>query len=101
MGSSLLTTFLRAVREPPLRNKPIGRLVGAFKTVSTKRINYLRDTPGVKIGQRNYYEHIIRNDDELNRIREYIVNNPAQWEMDQENPNVGVGAAFKPVPEWV
>ena len=77
------------------KRKPIGRLVGAFETVSTKRINHLRDTPGVKIWQRNYYEHIIRNDDELNRIREYIANNPAQWETDRENPNVGVGAGFK------
>ena len=84
---------------PTEKRKPIGRLVGAFKTVSTKRINHLRNTPGVKIWQRNYYEHIIRNDDELNRIREYIVNNPAQWEMDRENPNVYVGARFKPALE--
>ena len=86
---------------PTEKRKPIGRLVGAFKTVSTKRINHPRNTPGLKIWQRNYYEHIIRNDDELNRIREYIANNPAQWEMDRENPNVGVGAGFKPAPEWV
>jgi hypothetical protein len=38
------------------------------------------------VWQRNYYEHIIRNDDSLNRIREYIVGNPAQWESDRENP---------------
>jgi len=61
---------------PKKKRKPIGRLVGAFKTVSTKRINHLRNTSRVKIWQRNYYEHIIRNDDELNRIREYIANNP-------------------------
>lgn len=39
-----------------------------------------------KLWQRNYYEHIIRNEDELNRIRKYIVNNPAQWAEDKENP---------------
>jgi len=83
------------------KRKPIGRLVGAFKTVSTKRITHLRNTPGIKIWQRNYCEHIIRNDDELNRIREYPANNPAQWEMDRENPNALVGAGFKPAPEWV
>ena len=76
---------------PTEKRKPIGRLVGAFKTVSTKRINHLRNTPGIKICRRNYYEHIIRNDDELNHIREYIANNPAQWETDREYPDADVG----------
>jgi REP element-mobilizing transposase RayT len=49
--------------------------------------------PG-KLWQRNYYEHIIRNENELNRIREYIANNPMEWEFDRENPAVGCG--FKP-----
>mgnify|MGYP001772887232 CR=1 FL=1 len=39
------------------------------------------------VWQRNYYEHIIRNEESLNRIREYIVNNPIKWETDKENPN--------------
>ena len=39
-----------------------------------------------KLWQRNYYEHIIRDERELNQIREYIVNNPMQWELDAENP---------------
>ncbi len=38
-----------------------------------------------KFWQRNYYEHIVRNEKELNRIREYIVSNPARWEFDREN----------------
>jgi REP element-mobilizing transposase RayT len=61
-------------------------LIGAFKTVSTKHINELRHTPGERVWQRNYYEHIIRNEDELERIREYIATNPLQWETDRENP---------------
>jgi len=36
--------------------------------------------------QRNYYDHVIRNDKELNEIREYIINNPLKWELDKENP---------------
>jgi len=40
-----------------------------------------------KLWQRNYWEHVIRNDNELKRIREYIINNPLQWELDNENPN--------------
>jgi putative transposase len=44
--------------------------------------------PG-KLWQRNYYEHIVRNDASLNRIRRYIVNNPARWGEDAENPEKG------------
>jgi len=53
-----------------------------------------------KLWQRNDYEHVIRNDDELNPIREYIANNPAQWEMDRENPNLLARAGLKRVLEW-
>jgi hypothetical protein len=42
------------------------------------------------VWQRNYYEHVIRNENELARIREYIANNPAQWALDRENPEQGV-----------
>jgi len=76
-------------RTAPTNNqkiKPLGRLVGAFKTVSTKHINTLRKTPGAIVWQRNYYEHIIRDDDDLNRICEYIINNPARWADDENNP---------------
>jgi len=45
--------------------------------------------PG-KLWQRNYYEHIIRNENDLNRIREYIVNNPPTWKSDRENPGVSI-----------
>ena len=61
---------------PTGKRKSLGRLIGAFKTVSTKQINQIRKTPGAKLWQRNYYEHIIRDKNDLNRIRKYIVNNP-------------------------
>jgi REP element-mobilizing transposase RayT len=64
----------------------LGRLVGAFKTVSTKKINILRNTEGGIVWQRNYYEHIIRNDDDYNRIHLYIEHNPDSWASDAENP---------------
>jgi len=80
--------------------KPLGRLVGAFKTVSTKRINTIRHTPGALVWQRNYYEHVIRSDDELNHVRQYIVHNPANWLEDRENPD-NVGAVREPpLPDW-
>jgi len=76
---------LRTAPTAPAKRKTVGRLVGAFKTVSTKRINEQRGAPGAQVWQRNYYEHIIRDQASLNRIREYIVNNPMQWEWDREN----------------
>ena len=69
------------------KHKPIGRLIGAFKTVSTKGINLLRGTPGNKIWQRNYYEHIIRNEESMRRIQRYIFDNPQRWALDHENPD--------------
>ena len=64
------------------RNMGLSKLVGRFKMVSSKQINIIRNTPGVPVWQRNYYEHIIRNEPELNRIREYIINNPLNWQKD-------------------
>jgi REP element-mobilizing transposase RayT len=79
---------------PGPRPKSIGSLMSGFKSAVTKRINEIPKTLGKKIWQRNYYEHIIRNENELNRIREYIQNNPVKWEFDRENPAVEAG--FKP-----
>jgi REP element-mobilizing transposase RayT len=69
------------------QRKPLGRLIGAFKTVSTKKINILRDAPGTPLWQRNYYEHIIRNPDAMDKIRQYIINNPVLWNIDQLHPD--------------
>lgn len=68
----------------------LGDIVGAYKSlcvnawlkvIKTEDIN----TRG-KFWQDNYYEHIIRNAEEMDRIRQYIVNNPLKWELDRENP---------------
>ena len=69
-----------------LPRQPLSEIVRAFKTFSARRINELRRTPGAPIWQRNYYEHILRSESELNRVREYILANPFNWESDQENP---------------
>ncbi len=62
--------------------------IRAFKSATTRRINQLRNTQGTQIWQRNYYEHVIRNETELRKLREYILNNPKKWEIDRENPKV-------------
>ena len=64
------------------RRKPLGSIIGAFKTVSTKQINQKRGVSGGAIWQRNFYEHIIRNDKNLNIIRKYVHENPSRWESD-------------------
>jgi REP element-mobilizing transposase RayT len=69
---------------PPLKRKTLGRLVGAFKTVSTDWRNQQRGTPGAPMWQRDFYDHIIRDEDELNKIREYIRTNPLRWESDPD-----------------
>ncbi len=63
----------------------IAAIVRAYKSAVTLRVNYARATPGVAVWQRNYYEHIIRDEAEWGRIRQYIVCNPRQWVSDYEN----------------
>ena len=77
----------------PLQKRPHGTQPGSlpaivqnFESVTTRKINHIRKTPGQKLWQRNYWEHIIRDDNDFNRICEYIINNPLQWESDDENP---------------
>ncbi len=81
---------LRASTAPerPHGTKPrsLNAIVQNFKSVTSRKINQRRDTQGTIIWQRDYFERVIRNENELNKIREYILNNPAAWESDNENP---------------
>ncbi|MEW6258482.1 MAG: hypothetical protein AB1547_01095 [Thermodesulfobacteriota bacterium] len=52
---------------------------------SQKRINEMRNTPGVSVWQRNDYEHILRDEESFNKIWESILNNPQKWKLDREN----------------
>jgi putative transposase len=70
----------------PIRNS-IPTIVRSLKSAITRQINILRHISNHSIWQRNYYEHIVRNEGELNKIRCYIINNPPKWEFDQENCN--------------
>lgn len=71
---------------------PLPTVLQWFKTMTTNE--YIRGVkeqdwpafPG-RLWQRNYYEHIVRDDEELNAVRQYIWSNPEQWESDSENPN--------------
>ena len=68
----------------PVKHHPLSEIVRAFKTFSAIRINELRKTTGIPVWQRNYYEHIIRNDEDYQRIRQYIQDNPDHWEDDDK-----------------
>lgn len=63
----------------------IPTMVRSFKSATTSRINAIRSTPGIPVWQRNYHEHVIRSEPELNRIRQYVIDNPRNWPTDAEN----------------
>ena len=81
---------------PYVQPGSLGVIVRSFKAAVTKRINETRGTPKTPVWQRNYYEHVIRNEESLQRIREYILNNPAQWDLDPENPEAKGRPAGRP-----
>jgi putative transposase len=64
----------------------LGQMVAFFKYGSAKHINEYRKTPAAAVWQRNYYEHIIRSESKLNQMRQYILDNPAYWNLDENNP---------------
>ncbi len=76
----------------PTKTLSLPDVMYSFKSLTTKRyIDGVKDKNWEAFDrhfwQRNYYEHVIRNEDDLNEIREYVSNNPLKWELDKENPN--------------
>ncbi|MBL8098719.1 MAG: hypothetical protein JNK81_06030 [Anaerolineales bacterium] len=71
---------------PPRGVKPksIGAIIGSFKSAVTRRLGKVFNITG--IWQRNYYEHVIRNHEDWDRIHKYIEANPSMWAEDEENP---------------
>jgi putative transposase len=67
----------------------LGTIIGQFKSKASKQITATAGRNSVipqQIWQRNYYEHIIRDESEWDRIGKYIETNPASWQLDDENP---------------
>jgi putative transposase len=67
--------------------KSISEIIRGFKTFSAKVINKKLGLRGVPVWQRSYYDRIIRNELELDRVRQYIINNPQNWDADKNNQN--------------
>ena len=72
-------------RPSPTRKHPLSEIVRAFKSFSARRINEITNTPGTPVWQRGFYDHIIRDDRSMTRIREYIAHNPQHWASDKQN----------------
>jgi putative transposase len=74
---------------PPMKMKScsLSSFVTGFKSATTKQINIHRNTWKIPVWQRNYYEHIIRNEEALQHIRRYVHNNPIVWQQDQLHPD--------------
>ena len=70
----------------PTKRHALPEIVRTLKSFSARRINESHATPGVPVWQRNYYEHVVRSEHELNAIRAYIQNNPLRWALDHDNP---------------
>lgn len=84
LQQKLQSDILKKNRFQHIIPRSIGAIIRGFKIGVTKW--FRNNTNIVFVFQRNFYEHIIRDEPDLNRIREYIVNNPARWQDDEENP---------------
>jgi REP element-mobilizing transposase RayT len=92
-GASLVGALDDGIRATTRVAPTLGDVIGAFKLITTDE--YIR---GVKmlgrapfpdrVWQRNYYEHVIRNDKTLSAVREYMEANPSQWQDDPDNPHI-------------
>jgi putative transposase len=60
--------------------------IGAFKSLSTNAARVAGMIADAKLWQRGFHDHVVRNDADLDRLREYIANNPLKWHLDRENP---------------
>ncbi len=81
---------IRRDRRPPIptdtKFETLSNIIGAFKTTAATRINELRGVIGLSVWQKSFYDHIVRNEHELERIQKYIQNNLIEWVEDRDNP---------------
>jgi putative transposase len=90
VGAPLVGALDHAIAVPTRVAPTLGDIVGAFKSITTDEyINGVKMMEWVpfsgKLWQRNYYEHVIRNENALNALRSYIATNPSQWTNDPDN----------------
>ena len=76
---------------------PLSEIIRGFKTFSARQINRARNVSDLPVWQRGFHEHVVRSDESLSNIRQYIETNPARWAIDRENPAFG-RAGHRPAP---
>ena len=86
LADAINETGRAGLKPAPTTRHALREIVRAFKTFSARRVNIDRDSIGEPVWQRNYYEHVVRNERELEAVREYILANPAKWEEDEDSP---------------
>ena len=92
MACHAATSFSQATNEPVIREfgKPIAgalsTIIGSYKSAVSKEVNDRKLQPSRMRWQSKFWDHIIRNDDDLERCRSYIRANPARWDKDQLHP---------------
>jgi REP element-mobilizing transposase RayT len=99
-GIVILTDQTVPIR-PNEARRALPEIIRAFKSFSAREINNLRRESKTAVWQRGYYEHIIRDEESLSRIREYIEINPLRWHLDRENPEFARAdgrAGLRPAP---
>jgi REP element-mobilizing transposase RayT len=69
-----------------MQSGAIPAIIRGFKAAVSGRVKRLAGTSAMIIWQRNYYEHVVRDEEDLIRLQEYIVQNPQKWELDQLHP---------------
>ena len=83
----------------------LAKVVGSFKSiVATRWLEWLKENSpdcSGRVWQRNYYEHVIRDEDELGRVRQYILDNPLLWELDRENPHRAANRGYDGEWAWL
>lgn len=89
-GEACLAPTIERFGKPVADSLPT--IIRSFKSAVTRRVNLMLAFPESTFWQRNYYERVIRNEKELNLIRQYIMDNPLKWGIDRENP------AFEGIP---
>jgi len=85
-GSRAASTVAGGPSTPSAPKLTLARVINGFKSISGKEINRHRGSIGAKVWQRSFYDHIARDQQDLDAKRTYIRNNPMKWALDEENP---------------
>ena len=84
-GIIIIEDVKTPLKQTPFEHPSLVVIVGSFKTWSARKINALTNRTGKPVWQRSFYDHVIRNETGLNHIREYIINNPIQWGLGEDD----------------